>query len=633
MLPVSSGDLYGQLAESLERSAAHNWRERARTSQLPPADFSIWALLSGRGFGKSWTGANLTCELAGSGEAKRIALVGPTWDHVRATMVEGASGILTVAPAWGRPIFEASKSQLTWPSGSIATMYSADQPESLRGPEHDFCWADELASWRRPDTWDNLLLTLRLGKPRVVVTTTPKPTRLIRDLVAREGTDGIVITRGSTYENRAHLAPQFFTQLVRRYEGTRLARQELLGQVLDDVPGALWNREGLEATRVEEAPLLQRVVIGVDPAGSSAAGADMTGIVACGLGQDGHLYVLADSSVRGTPREWAAKAIGLYYSLKADKVVVERNFGGEMAAATLASVDPAVPVKEISSSRGKVLRAEPIASFWEQKRAHVVGAFPELEDQLCSFTSDWDRARDGSPDRCDAMVFAGSELMLARAVGGFFSQELLLVDGEPVPLSTRPDWVFAVAVPSAAQDAIGVLFLADAHNAGLPYSLVILDYQLQAVSAGIFERWLPSVFGRLEELERQCRPWRGAGPGEPNYALWMQEEGIGATVLTQCSERGLPAINIDEHAAFPATLPERISDASSWIHAGKVKIYCGAHKLLTAHQGITRNHFLAQFQAYRVGGEDEEASELLNALCLGVGIVNPVDAGRKRARA
>jgi phage terminase large subunit-like protein len=566
---VSSGDLYGQLAHSLEKSAAHNWRGQARPSQLPPADFSVWLLLSGRGFGKSWCGANYTCELAGSGEAKRIALIGPTWDHVRATMVEGSSGIMTVAPAWGRPVFEASKSQLTWSSGAIATMYSADQPESLRGPEHDFAWCDELAAWRRPETWDNLLLTLRLGKPRVVVTTTPRPTKLIRDLVAREGTDGIVITRGSTYENRAHLAPQFFTQLVRRYEGTRLARQELLGQVLDDVPGALWTREMIEETRVEEAPELQRICIGVDPAGSSAAGADLTGIVGCGLGQDGHLYVLADSSIRGTPREWAAKAIGLYYSLKADKIVVERNFGGEMAAATLASVDPGVPVKEISSSRGKVLRAEPIASFWEQKHAHIAGTFPELEDQMCSFTSDWDRARDGSPDRVDSLVFSASELMLTRAIGGFFSEQLLLVEGAPVPLPTRPDWIFAVAVPSAAQDAIGVLFLADARNAGLPYSLVILDYQLQAVEAGVFEVWLPTVFGRLEELERECQPWRGTGvSGDSRVALWVQEEGIGATLLAQCFERNFPAINIDEHAAFPDTLAERISDASSWIHAG-----------------------------------------------------------------
>lgn len=626
-------DLYGQLAESLEKSATHNWRARARPAQLPPADFSIWLLLAGRGYGKNFTAGNFTCELGGSGAAKRIALLGPTADHVRMTMVEGVSGILQLAPPWCRPIFEASKGQLTWPSGSIATLYSADSPENLRGPEHDFAWADELASWRRPETWDNLLLTLRIGTPRIVVTTTPKPTRLIRDLVAREGTDGIVITRGSTYENRANLAPQFFTQLVRRYEGTRLARQELLGQVLDDVPGALWNREMLEATRVDEAPRLQRIVIGVDPAGSSAAGADLTGIVACGLGADGHLYVLGDFSLRGTPREWAGKALGAYHSLKADKVVVERNFGGEMAAATLASVDPVVPVKAITSSRGKILRAEPIASIFEQKRGHIVGQLPELEDEACAFTSDWDRAQDGSPDRVDALVFAASELMLDRPVGGYFSEELLLVDGSPVPLPVKPNWVFAVAVPAAAQDAIGVLFLANTPYCGLPYSCVILDYALQAVEAGIFERWLPLVFGRLGELARECKPLRESVlAGEPRGALLAQGAGLGSTVLQQCVERGFPAVNIDERVALPDALGERVADVSSWIHGGKVKIARDAHARLIAHQGVMRNHFLAQFTAYRIGAEEKEASELLSALCIGLALVNPADTRRRRVR-
>ena len=627
-------DLYATLAESLERSSAHNWRALARPSQLPPADFSTWLLLAGRGFGKSWTGANFTCELAGSGEARRIALIGPTWDHVRATMVEGTSGIVTIAPAWCRPVFEASKSQLTWPSGAIATMYSADQPESLRGPEHDFAWCDELASWRRPETWDNLLLTLRIGKPRIVVTTTPKPTRLIRDLVAREGTDGIVITRGSTYENRARLAPQFFQQLVRRFEGTRLARQELLGQVLDDVPGALWNRESLEATRVDAVPPLQRIVIGVDPAGSSAAGADLTGIVACGLGMDKHLYVLGDFSLRGTPREWAAKVLGVYHSLKADKVVVERNFGGEMAAATLASVDPAVPVKEITSSRGKVLRAEPIASIFEQQRGHLVGALPELEDEACAFTTDWDRGRDGSPDRVDALVFAASELMLDQAVGGYFREELLLVNGEPVPLPRFPNWVFAVAVPSAAQDAIGVIYVANSVVAELGAPLTVLDYALRAVEAETFEALLPEVFEKLETFGRDCRAHkRNRFTGQAHGGLWVQRAGIGATLLQQGAERGLTVANIDKALALPPTLGERVADASSWVHGGKVKVARAAHERLLAHQGVTRNHFLAQFLAYRIGAEDAEASELLDALCCAIVIANPEKVRRKRAHA
>jgi phage terminase large subunit-like protein len=422
--------LFSSLAQALRQSANGDWRVRARPAQLPPAEFSIWLILTGRGWGKNWTAGNLACELAGSGAVKRIALLGPTTDHVRQTQVEGQSGILNLAPAWCRPTFESSRGLLTWPSGSIATIYSADTPEALRGPEHDFAWCDELASWRRPETWDNLLLTLRIGTPRIVVTTTPRPTKLIRDLCAREGTDGIVITRGATYDNRSNLAPSFFQQLVRRFEGTRLARQELLGQVLEDVPGALWTRDILETTRVETAPPMQRIVIGVDPAGSAAPGADLSGIIACGLGQDGHGYVLGDFSCRGTPREWAGKAIGAFHSLRADKIVVERNFGGDMAAATLASVDPSVPVKEISSSRGKALRAEPIASLFEQRRAHVVNAQPELEEQMCSFTSDWDRARDGSPDRVDALVFALAELMLESPARGCFDIRAILMDGD-----------------------------------------------------------------------------------------------------------------------------------------------------------------------------------------------------------
>jgi phage terminase large subunit-like protein len=616
-------DLYAALADALEASSAHDWRTRARPAQLPPLDFSIWLLLAGRGFGKSWTGANYTCELAGSGVARRIALIGPTADHVRQTMVEGQSGVLAASPAWCRPVFEASKGQLTWPSGTIATMYSADTPEALRGPEHDFAWCDELASWRRPETWDNLQLTMRIGRPRIVVTTTPKPTRLIRDLVARDGTDGIVITRGSTFDNRANLAPTFFSQLVRRYEGTRLGRQELLGQVLDDVPGALWTREVLEETRVESAPPLQRIVIGVDPAGSTSEGADLTGIVACGVGLDQHLYLLHDLSLRGTPREWASKVMGAYHALRADKVVVETNFGGQMAAATLASVDPAVPVKEISSSRGKVLRAEPIGSLFEQKRAHIVGSLPELEDEMASFTSDWDRARDGSPDRVDAMVFAATELMLTVSAGGYFQAASLLVDGEPVPAPFRPRDVFAVGVASEGQDSFGVLYLARMH-AEMPYSLVVLDWTLHAVDAELFAGpWLAGVFERQAAFE----------PLSDISSLWIREAGIGAALLRQGQEVGLNACNIDEPLELPPDLPTLVSDVSSEIHGGKVKITADAYAKHQTHASLTRNHFLAHLEAYKVGAEEPADCSLLKALCIGVMLASPTDVRQRKRRA
>lgn len=615
-------DLYAALADALEASATSDWRARARPAQLPPLDYSIWLVLSGRGWGKNFAAGNLTCELAGSGAARRIALVGPTWDHVRQTMIEGVSGVLTLAPTWCRPTFEASKSQLTWPSGAIATMYSADTPEALRGPEHDFCWADELASWRRPETWDNLQLTMRLGRPRIVCTTTPKPTRLIRDLVAREGTDGIVITRGSTFDNRANLAPTFFSQLVRRYEGTRLGRQELLGEVLDDVPGALWTRETLEETRVESAPPLQRIVIGVDPAGSTSEGADLTGIVACGVGHDGHLYVLSDLSCRGTPREWASKVVGAYHSLRADKVVVETNFGGQMAAATLASVDPAVPVKEISSSRGKVLRAEPIASLFEQRRAHIVGSLPELEDQMCSFTSDWDRSRDGSPDHVDALVFAATELMIGRPLGGYFAESALLSNGEPAAMPRYTDLTFAVVNASELGDVIATVYLGYSRR---PRGLWVLDWDLTRVDAQFFDR-LPQIIARLQELAVQCE----ANPA--NVALWVEREGVGAAILQQGAARGLPLYDICERLALPRELSERVSDVSGWVHAGAVKIVGAAHEKIASFDGENRNHFLAQFTGYRIGAEVAERGELLSALCAGLVLTTPEEVRRKRRR-
>jgi phage terminase large subunit-like protein len=614
---------YSSLAQALRQSADADWRVRARPAQLPPPEFSIWLLLSGRGFGKSWAGANYTCELGGSGAAKRIALLGPTADHVRQTMVEGMSGILNVAPAWCRPTFESSRGQLTWPSGSIATIYSADTPEALRGPEHDFAWCDELASWRRPETWDNLLLTLRIGSPRIVVTTTPRPTKLIRDLVAREGTDGIVITRGTTYDNRANLAPQFFQQLMRRFEGTRLARQELLGQVLEDVPGALWNREILEATRVDGAPELQRVVIGIDPAGSTAAAADLTGIIACGLGQDGHCYVLADLSCRGTPREWAGKAIGAFHSLKADKIVVERNFGGDMAAATLASVDPAVPVKEVQSSRAKTLRAEPVASIFEQKRAHIVGALPELEDQLCSFTSDWNRARDGSPDRTDALVFGVSELMLGRPIGGYFAESALLVQGEPAAMPQYAEYTFAVVTSSDQGDVIAAVYFSYSR---MPHELWVVDWDLARVEPQMFGEWLPQTVARLQGLAVQC------GAEETDVALWLEREGVGAAIFQQGAERRLPVCDVCEHLELPRELAERVSDVSGWIHGGGVKIVGSAHSKITAFDGVLRNHFLAQFTGYRIGAEVAERGELLSALCAGLVLAAPTEVRRKRRR-
>ena len=322
-----------QLADALENS----WPAVARPNQLPPPGdwWQIWLLLAGRGFGKTRTLAQWVCQQAVSGQASRIALIAATAADVRDVLVEGQSGILAVAPAWFRPVYEASKRRLTWPNGAIATTFSAEEPERLRGPQHDAAVCDELGSWTRPETWDMVQFGLRLGvKPRCLVATTPRPTKLIRELLAREGGD-VVVTRGSTYENRANLAPGFFDQVIRKYEGTRLGRQELNAEILDDVPGALWTRALLEELRWpvgKSMPDLSRVVVAIDPAVTSGEEADETGIIVAGRDYDGRGYVLDDRSGRYAPFAWAREAIMLYRKYGADRVVAEVNNGGDLVA-------------------------------------------------------------------------------------------------------------------------------------------------------------------------------------------------------------------------------------------------------------------------------------------------------------
>jgi len=392
-----------------------SWSFLARPNQLPPAgeDWSIWLLLAGRGFGKTRALVEFVLEQILAGAASRVALVAPTAADARDVLVEGPSGILTCSPAWWRPTFEPSKRRLTWSSGAIATLYSADQPERLRGPQHDLVAVDELGSWRRPEAWDNFMFGLRLGpRPRCAVATTPRPTKLIRDLLSREGRD-VVVTRGTTYENRDNVARQFLDKIITQYEGTRLGRQELLGELLLDVPGALWTRERLDELRCSQAPELQRIVVAIDPSGSGGEEADECGIVAAGVDEDNQAWILADASGRYPPTEWAKRAIELYYRLHADRIVAETNFGGQMVEATMRAIDLNVAYRAVTASRGKVARAEPVAALYEQKRVRHVGAFPELEDQMCSFTSPFDRSRAGfSPGRVDALVWALTDLIL-----------------------------------------------------------------------------------------------------------------------------------------------------------------------------------------------------------------------------
>ena len=411
-----------KLVWSLPREQAlrlkYDWRYRARDEQMPPpGEWRVWLLLAGRGFGKTRTGAELVRARVGAQTARRIALVAPTAADARDVMVEGESGLLAIAPPWDRPLYEPSKRRLTWQSGAVATLFSADEPERLRGPQHDFAWCDELAAWRYPEAWDMLMFGLRLGAdPRAVVTTTPRPSKLIRTLL---GDPQVVVTRGRTAENWAHLAPAFLDRIVRRYEGTRLGRQELDAEILEDMPGALWQRGLLEAARVNSAPALERVVVAIDPAAGSGEHSDETGIVVAGRDAEGHGYVLADASGRYAPAQWARVAIAAYAAHHADRIVAEVNNGGEMVEATLRMIDRNVPYSAVHAARGKVARAEPVAALYEQGRIHHVGAFAQLEDQMCAFTSaGFDRNGAGhSPDRIDALVWAMTELLVEPHAG------------------------------------------------------------------------------------------------------------------------------------------------------------------------------------------------------------------------
>ncbi|PAY05450.1 ATP-binding protein [Bradyrhizobium sp. UFLA03-84] len=406
----NSPTIYGQLAAALQ----NNWRLTARPEQLPPpGDWNGWLLMAGRGFGKTRTGAEWVRECVEAKLARHIALVAPTAADARDVMVEGPAGLLAVSSPWCRPTYEPSKRRLTWPNGAIASTFSSEEADRLRGPQHDLAWCDELGAWNSASAaWDMLMFGLRLGRhPRWLVTTTPKPIKLLRELLARQD---VVTVRGSTFDNSANLAGPFLEAIRKRYEGTRLGRQELNAELLNDVPGALWQLEWLDRDRVSKAPEdLCRIVVAVDPAVSNNEGSDETGIVVAALGQNGDGYVLADLSGRCAPHEWAAKAVTAYRQFKADRIVIEANQGGAMAEETLRVQDRNASIKKVHASRGKVTRAEPVSALYEQRKVHHVGTFTALEDQLTSFTSDFDRSSAGfSPDRLDALVWALTELMV-----------------------------------------------------------------------------------------------------------------------------------------------------------------------------------------------------------------------------
>jgi phage terminase large subunit-like protein len=326
----------------------YSWEFWARPSQLPPAgDWLTWLLMAGRGFGKTRTGAEWV--RAETNHAASFALVGPTAADVRDVMVEGDSGVLAVFPPELRPHYYPSKRKVMFRNGATAMLYSADEPDRLRGPQHERAWSDELAAWRYPEAWDMLQLGLRIGRPRQVVTTTPRPVSIVRQLVKNPTT---VVTRGSTHDNLMNLAENFAAQVISRYEGTTLGRQEVYGELLEDFPGALWHRAMIEANRVEQAPRQQRIVVAVDPAVTTNADSDETGIAVAGKGEDGDYYVFEVYGVRLSPHGWANSALRMRDEWEADRIVAERNNGGDMVEATLRQLDRDVPLATIHASRG-----------------------------------------------------------------------------------------------------------------------------------------------------------------------------------------------------------------------------------------------------------------------------------------
>jgi phage terminase large subunit-like protein len=403
-------------AARLFENAKPRWRDIARPEQLPPpGQWLVWAYIAGRGAGKTRSAAEWVTEKALAHPGCRIALVGRTPADVRDVMIEGESGLLAVSDRH-RPVYQSTKRRLTWPNGTTAYAYSAEVPSQLRGPQHHFGWCDEPASWsdaRKGDTldtaWNNLQFGLRLGEaPQCVFTTTPKPNALIRTVLERAST---AATRGSTYDNLANLAPSFREQVLATYEGTRIGRQELLGELLDDVEGALWTLQLLDECRVTQAPEMRRVVVALDPSGGAGPSHDEQGIIVAGLGVDGQIYVLADRSCSLSPHGWASRAVAAYREFDADRIVAEKNYGGDMVESTIRQVDKQVPVKVITASRGKVQRAEPVAALYEQHLVHHVGPMPTLDDQLTTWTP-----LDGtSPDRLDALVWAVTELTSGQA--------------------------------------------------------------------------------------------------------------------------------------------------------------------------------------------------------------------------
>jgi phage terminase large subunit-like protein len=414
--PAERTRLLAELSDKQCNELYYDWSLWARGDQRPPpGDWIYWLILAGRGAGKTRAGAEAVRDWVKSFGS--VNLVGATHDDVRDVMVLGESGLMAICPPAERPHYARASARLDWPNGAFSLLFSAEEPDRLRGKQHEKLWLDELAAWKRPDAFEQALLGLRLGaKPQAVVTTTPRPTKLIKQLVADANA---IVTRGSTFDNLNNLAEAFVARITQRYAGRVLGRQELFAEIVEETPGALWTRALIERQRLAPgaAPAnYAEIVIGVDPPAKSGASSDECGVIVVGRIAGGAIHVLADLTSQGeTPGRWAARVVAAFRRFQANRVVAEINNGGEMVVAVLRQSDPNLPVRTVTATRGKYLRAEPVAAAYERGVVFHLGVFETLEDQLCALTPDFDARSSGfSPDRADALVWAVADLIGAE---------------------------------------------------------------------------------------------------------------------------------------------------------------------------------------------------------------------------
>ncbi len=405
--------LIKELQRRLTEESRYDWSLQGRANQqVPEGDWRTWLIMAGRGFGKTRTGAESIRRWAQSGTCRRIALVGSSLHDVRSVMVEGESGLLAIHPKDECPLFIPSKRLLKWPNGAVASLFGAENADQLRGPQFDGAWVDELAKFRRaPEVWQQLQLCMRLGKnPRTIVTTTPRPLSLIKSMI--EAAD-VHVTKGSTFDNASNLASTYLDQVREQFLNTRLGAQEIYAEMLTETVGALWQRQLIQYRQptYDEAgkPDLKRIVIAIDPATTTHDHSDETGIVVVGVDDMNQAYILEDLSGKFSPNDWGTRVVNSFYRLKADRVVVEINKGGDLVENVLRAIDSTIPIKAVRATRGKYTRAEPIAALYEQGRVFHAQPFSILETQMCDYVAG---LTSKSPDRMDALVWGVTELLL-----------------------------------------------------------------------------------------------------------------------------------------------------------------------------------------------------------------------------